>query len=43
MIMRQPGDEKRFTVAWPMPREAPVTLYWGSAPWSAIGPEPDHG
>jgi hypothetical protein len=29
MITRQPGDEKRFTVAWPMPREAPVTFYWG--------------
>jgi hypothetical protein len=24
-MTRQPADEKRLTVAWPMPREAPVS------------------
>ena len=26
VITRQPAEEKRFTVAWPMPREAPVRI-----------------
>ena len=26
VITRQPALEKRFTVAWPMPREAPVRI-----------------
>ena len=25
-MTRQPADAKRFTVAWPMPREAPVRM-----------------
>ena len=26
VITRQPAEEKRFTVAWPMPRLAPVRI-----------------
>jgi hypothetical protein len=26
VITRQPAEAKRFTVAWPMPREAPVRM-----------------
>ena len=26
VITRQPAEEKRFTVAWPMPRVAPVRI-----------------
>ena len=26
VMTRHPADEKRFTVAWPMPREAPVRM-----------------
>ena len=25
-MTRQPAEAKRFTVAWPMPREAPVRI-----------------
>ena len=32
MITRQPAEEKRFTVAWPMPREAPVSSIVRRAP-----------
>ena len=30
-MTRHPAEENRFTVAWPMPREAPVSsivLHW---------------
>ena len=29
VMMRQPSSEKRLTVAWPMPRLAPVSISVG--------------
>ena len=49
VMTRHPAEAKRFTVAWPMPREAPVRMsvfrsslgYWT---WPRrVGPGADYG
>jgi hypothetical protein len=35
-MTRQPAAEKRFTVAWPIPREAPVSSSTRRGPFCAL-------